>query len=617
MCSPRSLKFFVVISILQLWCVLSRAAGSPWDDRRPYVNLYGPETPRVGLRYGLDLVAGGLDFLNEGGRFMNEEPADRPPRSTDGAKYDFIVVGAGTAGATIASRLSEVGDVTVLLIEAGRSESLFMDIPVIVNFLQFSDDINWMYKTEPSDYYCRGMKNHQCKWPRGKVMGGSSVLNYMIATRGNKRDYDRWSDLGNVGWSWKEVLPYFKKLETLGIPEFRDDELHNRDGPVYTGYPPFHTPLAEAFVRAGVELGWEELDYNGKKQTGFSYLQATIKNGTRMSSSRAYLHRARNRPNLFVTKRSLATRVLMDRDEKRAVGVEFFKNNRKYKVYARKEVILCAGAIGSPQLLMLSGIGPANHLQELGINVIVDTPVGENLMDHISYGGLVFLVDQPVGVNIVDLANPALPYMRDFLVERRGPLTIPGGSEALGFVNVDDPSDPEDYPNVELLFNSASVGTVPIFRDNTGLSDEFWRKSYGTVNSSYSWTIFPMLMRPKSRGRILLRDRNINSHPRLIPNYMSDPEDVRILVKGIRASLAIAGTKAMKRFGTRLHGVPVAGCEQFVNDSDEYWECAVRSFTMNIYHYSGTCKMGAEGDPTAVVNPRLQVSQICAMKSSS
>ena len=598
----QKLKFLIPILVL-----LTVVLGENYDER-PYVNLYGRDLPKSGIAENLvNIAAGGMGFVMDGTRFMNQEPQDTTPRNNE--KYDFIVVGAGTAGATIASRLSEMKNASVLLIEAGRSENIIMDIPVIVNYLQFSEELNWMYKTEPSNSYCQGMKNKQCLWPRGRVMGGSSVLNYMIATRGNKKDYDRWAELGNNGWSWKEVLPYFKKLETLGIPEFRQDtKYHNFDGPVYVGYPPFHTPLATAFVEAGVELGYKEVDYNGETQTGFSYLQTTIKNGTRMSSSRAYLHGARKRQNLIVTKKTLVTKILLDEDNRKAIGVQFRKKGITYEVYARKEVILCAGAIGSPQLLMLSGIGPATHLQDVGIKSVADLPVGENLMDHISYGGLVFMANQPVGLTISDIVNPSLPYLRDYLVNRTGPMTMPGGSEALAFVNVDDPYDKEDFPNIELLFICTSVASVPVFREDVGLDDEFFRKSYGGVNKTYTWTAFPMLMRPKSRGKLMLRDGNIKSKPKLIPNYMADPDDVRILVKGIRATIAVSKTKSMQKFGSKLYDTPLAGCEHFEYDSDEYWECAVRSFTMNIYHYSGTCKMGPENDPTAVVNPRLKVT---------
>ncbi|XP_043271048.1 glucose dehydrogenase [FAD, quinone]-like [Venturia canescens] len=558
------------------------------------------------FRSAMGSVPKGVDNLIAGLRVVEipEKSANVPPDS----RYDFVVVGAGTAGATIASRLSEIKGVSVLLIEAGGDEKPYMDVPVLANFLQFSKDLNWQYKTEPSNEYCLGMEAHRCKWPRGRVIGGSSVLNYMMAVRGNKRDYDRWSRLGNDGWSWEEVLPYFRKLEAMGIAEFRNDtKHHNVGGPVSINYVPFRSPIAKAFVKAGKELGWDEVDYNGERQTGFSFIQSTTKKGMRFSSNRAYLRPNKKRKNLSITKRSLVRKIIIDEESKRALGVEFYKKKKIIRVWAKKEVILCAGAIGSPQILMLSGIGPREHLESFGIRVLRDSPVGENLQDHIAYGGLVFLLDRPAGLSVAEMMNPLRPVLGEFLWRRTGPLTSLGGAEGIAFVNVDDPSDPGDYPNMELLFVSNSVGTVSVFRDNLGLAEDFWEKTFLHVASKNSWTVYPMLLRPKSRGKILLSGTNVHKHPKIIPNYMNDPEDVRILIKGVRLALKLGKTNSMQRFGSELHATPVSGCETFEYDSDDYWECAIRRVPMTIYHYSGTCKMGARSDTTAVVDPRLQV----------
>jgi len=308
---------------------------------------------------------------------MNNEVPDMVPQQ--GAMYDFVVIGAGTAGATIAARLSEIHQVKVLLIEAGSKENFLMDIPLIVHMLQLSNDINWKYQTKSSNKYCLGMEGNRCNWLRGKVMDSSSMLNYMIAT--SAEDYDRWAKMGNEGWAYKDVLKYFKKLETIDIPELQSDNIyHGTKGPLHISYPLFRTPLAKAFLDAGKELGYPLLDYNGKNIIGFSYLQTTMVNGTRMSSNRAYLHPARNRRNLHVTRESMVKKVLINRHTNRAIGVEFIKHRQITRVFASKEIILCAGAIGSSQLLMLSGIRLVKHLSELGINVIRDLPVDENLM---------------------------------------------------------------------------------------------------------------------------------------------------------------------------------------------------------------------------------------------
>ncbi|KAJ8686459.1 hypothetical protein QAD02_022253 [Eretmocerus hayati] len=579
-----------------------------------YRNLYGSQENGFSMIEALaKLTTDGISFIREGGEMLEHEMRDVNPRMNQ--VYDFIVVGAGSAGSTVASRLSEVKNVSVLLIEAGQNENLLMDIPILVNYLQFLDGINWKYQTESSDKFCRGMTDRKCNWPRGKVMGGSSILNYMIATRGNPKDYDNWAAMGNKGWSYNEVLKYFKKLEGIGIPELMTDtKMHNTKGPVHISYPPYHTPLATSFIEAGEELGYPTVNYNGEEFVGFSYIQATIKNGTRMSTNKAYLYPASKRKNLFVSRFSHVNKVLIDPRSNRAYGVEFTKFGKTLQVRARKEVILCAGAIGSAQILMLSGVGPENHLRQMNIDVIQDSPVGENLMDHIAYGGLVFLVDQPVSISTVELSNPIKPYIDDFLLKREGPLTVPGGCEALAFIDVDKPKELDTFPNVELLFIGASVVSDPTFRFNVGISDRHWSKMYEKISGRYSWTIFPMLMRPKSKGRILLRSKNPRAKPRIYANYLDDPEDVRIMVKGIRSAIEVSKTKAMQQFDSTLYDVPVPGCEGYTYDSDEYWECAVRTFTFTIYHHSGTCKMAPESDPTGVVDPRLRVKGVKGLR---
>ena len=594
----------------QLLCIFATASvivlsstGYTENNRTPHLD--GLED-KILMNEGLvNLTVGALKFMRESEHIRNTKLKDITPNNGD--EFDFIIIGAGSAGATIASRLSEALDVTVLLIEAGRSENYMMDIPLLVNYLQFVDAVNWKYQTEPSTTYCQGMTDRKCNWPRGKVMGGSSVLNYMIATRGDPRDYDEWSSMGNDGWSYSELLKYFKKLETIGIDKLRyDQEMHNTNGPVYIGYPPYHTPLAKGFLDAGREMGYPIIDYNGNQHTGFSYIQATIKNGTRMSTNRAYLYPLKRRKNLFVTKLSHVNKILIDPKNKRAYGVDFTKSGVDIQVRASKEIISCAGTIGSPQILMLSGIGPSEHLKEMNINVIQNSPVGENLMDHIAYGGLVFLIDQPLSITSDEMSNPMKPHIREFLNKKTGPLTVPGGCEALAFVDIDKSGALDVYPNIELLFIGGSIVSDLSFRKSFGISEEYWTM-FSNVTGHHSWTIFPMLMRPKSRGKILLRDNDPKSKPKIFANYLDDPEDVRVLVKGIRASIELSRTKSMQKFQSEFYNITVPGCEHYENDSDEYWECAVRAFTFTIYHYTGTCKMAPESDPTGVVNPRLQV----------
>ncbi|XP_049766907.1 glucose dehydrogenase [FAD, quinone] [Schistocerca cancellata] len=529
------------------------------------------------------------------------------------AEYDFVVVGAGTGGCTLASRLSEVPDWNVLLLEAGREENFVMDVPIVASFLQFTE-ANWKYKTEPSDQACLGLRNRQCNFPRGKVMGGSSVLNYMIYTRGNRRDYDHWERLGNTGWGWDDVFRYFLKSEDMSIPELaRDTKYHRTGGPLTVSYAPFRSPLAQAFVEAAHEMGMPIVDYNGATQTGFSYLQNTLRNGTRWSASRAFLHPARGRRNLHVRKRSLVTRVDVDPQTMRARGVEYMRDGRRHYARATREVVLSAGAINSPQLLMLSGVGPRQHLQEMGIPVLQDLKVGYNLMDHIALGGLTFVVNESVSLR-TDTILENRDYYVDYLAYHRGPMAVPGGCEALAFYDLANEKDPDGYADMELLFQGGSIVSEPTLRRGFGVQDELYEAVYGPIEQAHTWMVLPMLMRPLSRGRVMLRSRDPQAKPRIFHNYFAHRQDVDTMVAGIRKTIEIAQTRPMQRFASKLHDIPIPACASLGFNTDKYWECAARHLTFTIYHQSGTCKMGPSSDPDAVVDPRLRVRGVQALR---
>ena len=291
--------------------------------------------------------------------------------------------GGGSAGAVLANRLSENPAWNILLLEAGPDESEASDVPVLANNLQLGA-FDWKYKTEPQPgRACLGHKGARCNWPRGKVLGGSSVLNYMLYVRGNRGDYDAWSQAGNTGWSYEEVLPYFKKSEDNRNPYLARDRRHHGTGGLLTVQePPWKTPLAVAFVEAGVEMGYDNRDCNGARQTGFMLPQATIRRGSRCSTAKAFLRQARDRDNLDIALGSHVMKILIDPGSKKAYGVKLWRDGRMYSVFSRREVVLSAGALNSPQLLMLSGIGPAPHLSALGIPLMADLSVGRNLQDH-------------------------------------------------------------------------------------------------------------------------------------------------------------------------------------------------------------------------------------------
>ncbi|XP_018354841.1 PREDICTED: glucose dehydrogenase [FAD, quinone]-like [Trachymyrmex septentrionalis] len=569
-----------------------------------YHRLYGNNMNVLKLINTINLVSNKtLNFLEQSQHFRSQEVSDMTPQYNE--TFDFIVIGAGTAGATIAARLSEIPEVKILLIEAGFHESFFMDIPMIAPILSLDSNINWKYKTRPSNKYCLGMKDNSCTYPAGKVIGGSSVLNYMIATRGNAEDYNRWAEMGNEGWAYKDVLKYFKKLETMDIPELKSDiDYHGTNGPVHINYSPSN-PLAEAFVEAGKELGYSLIDYNGKNQIGFSYPQYTIMNGTRMSSNRAYLHPIRDRKNLHTTLESTVTKVLIDSSINRSVGVEFTKKDQTIRVFASKEVILCAGAIKSPQLLMLSGIGPAKHLTELGIDVIRNAPVGKNLMDHAAFYGLTWTSNASMNSQFFELFNFMNPHVTDRLI----PLTSrPGG---IGFINTKQ-SEKRNVPDIELVFASGPLVEDLILARLLNYKDPLrqeWKYSDG-----HDWFLGPILLKPKSRGQIMLLANDINVKPDIVPNYFDNPDDVKTMIAGIRTALSIGRTKAMQAFDSKLSNITYIECNDYEYDSDAYWECTSKIVTSTLFHYAGTCKMGAKEDPTAVVDPKLKVIGIQGLR---
>ncbi|XP_011706672.1 PREDICTED: glucose dehydrogenase [FAD, quinone]-like, partial [Wasmannia auropunctata] len=274
-------------------------------------------------------------------------------------------------------------------------------------------------------------------------------------------------------------------------------------------------------------------------------------------------------------------------------------------VFASKEVILCAGAIGSPQLLMLSGIGPAKHLTELNINVIHNAPVGENLMDHAAFFGMTWTINRPIDIKDYIIMNPINSYVTEYLINRTGPFTIPGAVEALGFVNTKNPEKRNDLPDIELLFLSVTLKDIfspRLFNLKDSVYQE-WVK-YGNVNG---WTVVPILLKPKSRGRLTLLANDVNIKPEIVPNYYDDPDDVRTMIAGIRTALRVGRTKAMRAFDSQLLNITYIECKNYEYDSDAYWECMIRLLSSTLYHASGTCKMGSREDPTAVVDPKLKV----------
>ncbi|CAL7944272.1 unnamed protein product [Xylocopa violacea] len=544
------------------------------------------------------------------------DPENHPKVTTQLRKeYDFVVIGGGSGGTVVVNRLTENPEWSVLLLEAGGHETEVTDVPILSIYLHKSK-VDWKYRTQPQDSACQAMIDRRCCWTRGKVLGGSSVLNTMLYIRGNRRDYDQWESFGNPGWGYDDVLPYFKKSEDQRNPYLaRNTKYHSTGGYMTIQDAVYNTPLGVAFLQAGEEMGYDILDVNGEHQTGFAFFQYTMRRGTRCSGSKAFIRPIQLRKNFHLSLWSHVTKILINPQTKKAYGVEFIREGRKEVVYARKEVILSAGAINTPQLLMLSGVGPKQHLQEMGIPVIHDSPgVGQNLQDHIAVGGLSFLIDYPISIVINRMVN--LNSALRYAITEDGPLTSSIGLEAVGFISTKYANQSDDWPDIEFMLTSTSTSSDggSQVKKAHGLTDEFYENVYDSISNHDLFGVFPMMLRPKSRGYIKLRSRNPLDHPLMYHNYLTHPHDVDVLREGVKAAIAFAETSSMKRFGARFHSKALPNCRHIPMFTDEYWNCLIRQYTMTIYHMSCTAKMGPPSDPMAVVDPELRVYGVAGLR---
>ncbi|KAF2878935.1 hypothetical protein ILUMI_27239 [Ignelater luminosus] len=521
--------------------------------------------------------------------------------------YDFIIVGSGSSGSVIANRLSEITNWKILLLEVGYPEGFLAQFPLLAPILQFTD-YNWDYTMERQENFCRAMINQRCAWPRGKALGGTSVINYMIYTRGNPRDYDKWAALGNPGWSYREVLPYFLKSENSNLTDF-NPFYHNKGG-YLSVEDPFESELTTTFLQAGQELGYKLVDYNSPDQFGFSRIQATIKRGRRHSAAKAFLEPIIGRRNLRILTGARVTKLLINPTTKEAFGVQYTKGRKKFIARAAKEVILCAGAFNSPQLLMLAGIGPKEHLKELEIPLLVNLPVGQTLYDHISFLGMIFNTNRVLepASNLFD-PRQLLSWYRYGI----GPLSSLGGFEALGYIKTNVSTEEGDYPDIEIILSGAGhlhTDYGLINRRTTKISDNFYYKMFLSLEGKPGFAIIPMLLHPKSKGYMKLRSKNPSDYPLFYGNHLTDPEgkDIKTLIAAIRFIIKLCEeTDAFRKYNTRLETKPFVGCEHLEFNSDDYWRCALTLLTTTLHHQVSTCKMGPLDDPGSVVNHELRV----------
>ncbi|XP_072381727.1 glucose dehydrogenase [FAD, quinone]-like [Diabrotica undecimpunctata] len=535
--------------------------------------------------------------------------------------YDFVIIGGGSAGTVLANRLSENTNWNILLLEAGPDEVSITDMPLMFPVLQLSP-IDWQYRTEPGTKYCLGFTDARCNWPRGRVLGGSSVLNAMMYVRGNRKDYDRYRDLGNPGWGYDDVLPYFKKSEDMRISELRDDKYHGKDGYLTVEYYRYRSKLVDWFLEAIQEMGYQIRDVNGEHQTGFTLTHGTLRDGLRCSTAKGFIRPVAKRPNLHVSLHSMVHKVLIKEETKQAYGVEFVKFGTRRVVHADREVILSAGSLGSPQMLMLAGIGPEEHLNDMGIKVIKNSPgVGRNLQDHISVGGVTYLFDRPKELGDTPMSFHlqtifSTETVNEFATKEQGPMYWLPVCEVMGFINTKYQNSKEDWPDIQFFFGSfADSSDGGLFgRRAVGMKQDLFTALYEDIIYKEAFSIYILLLRPRSRGRIMLRDKNPESHVLIYPNYFEDPHDLKVIVEGVKIAHKITQSRALQKLNSTFNPHKIPGCKDFEFMSDEYWACQAQQLTLTIYHPTGTVKMGPDHDPMAVVDPRLKVRGVSNLR---
>ncbi|XP_072386043.1 glucose dehydrogenase [FAD, quinone]-like [Diabrotica undecimpunctata] len=522
----------------------------------------------------------------------------------DIGEYDFIVVGSGSTGSVLARRLSEIFDWRILVLEAGEFGNSVTAITRMSSRYTVMSDYNWGYYSEPQENCCLGYEGNRCPHMRGKAVGGTSIFNALIYTRGSRKDFDLWCSMGNKGWCYNDVLPYFLKSEHLHHTDPSapiDYPYHNFSGPLWVEQPMPRSAHHKVFLKANEEMGYPIGDLNGRLQIGTMPFQINTKNGIRQDSGTAFILPVLDRPNLQILTGSLVIKITIH--GKQVDGVLFLRDGILYRARSKKEVIVCAGAINSPQLLMLSGIGPKNHLLEHDIVPIVDLEVGSALSDHLQVFGLVF------SSNLTEPVQTLRESIKELLTYGTGYLAKAHPTEAIGFYKTHLEFF-ENYPDIEISFSDSNATAEAAGRYIHWKKDIL--KAISGKRTACSFQVFVTPLHTKSLGTVRLKSSNPLEYPAINPNILSDPEgcDLESVYVGIQLALNLTQQEPFRKINAKLELQPIKECSQYQFMSREYWRCASRYIVSHNNHSVGTCKMGPDPKLGHVVDDQLKVHGI-------
>ncbi|CAL8117151.1 unnamed protein product [Orchesella dallaii] len=569
---------------------------------RPVLSLFSKALPLIVISFGI---------WDQSADFLQSQKVEKYLQNFI-EEYDFIIVGAGSAGSVLANRLSSNPDYKILLLENGGNPNPMQSVPFYFQSMFHIPSIDYDYYTVPQKRSCLSLKNQRSFWPRGRGLGGSSNLNAMFWQRSSGHDYDRWAELsGSADWKFDNILRNFKNVEDYHGQYF-NEKWHSQDGKGVYVSTVDNTNLVDEFLEAGKEMGYPTKDVNGNQEPSFSRLDVTIKDGRRFGAYPAFLEPVLDRSNLYIYRYARVTKVHLNKKTKRAYGVTYKRHGIEHFVRAKREIILSAGVIDSPKILQLSGIGPKVHLDNLGIKTVIDLPVGKNLQDHIMIVFGPFLVDAP-GKTYVPGRDITLSTVADYFSKRKGIMASAIGANAIGYIHSELSKQRGNIwnksPDIQLLLVPTNLNVPEEYEEFFNIKKGVMSRYIAGLEDVDSFMVTVMLGKYNSRGEIRLASTDPFEKPILDPKYLSHPDDVQILIDGLNFTVnMVENTKAFQKIGARLADRHFPGCEKFKLKSAQYYECYIRQFTLTLYHQSGTCSMGkGPEDPNAVVDSKLRV----------